>query len=256
MVAIARNQHFIPQGYLAGFTNTGTRKGKLYVFDLKIASTFSTIPRNIAARRDFNRIEIDGVNPDVLEKHLGEFEGKATLAIRKVARENKLFDGDVTYSYIINLICLLVIRNPKTRRSLTNGKQQLVQTIADTLASGKGIWEHHQRKAREAGYYSGPDISFDQIKEVVDDRKYTIEVPRNSLIRIELSIFDNVLKFLGRRFWSLLSAAPGAPDFITCDHPVTLAFKDAKTKGPIGIGLRQTELVVPITARHALLGVY
>ena len=31
---VARKHHFVPQGYVAGFTDDGTRNGKLTVFDL------------------------------------------------------------------------------------------------------------------------------------------------------------------------------------------------------------------------------
>jgi hypothetical protein len=206
MVAVARNHHYVPQGYLAGFTNTGARDGKLYVFDLRTGSIFQTRPRNVAAERDFNRIDIDGANPDALETSLSGFEDKAVLAIRKIAQENTYYGG-TDLSYVINLLCLLLYRNPRTRRSLNSGD-----------SNG--------------------------------------EAPRNSIIRIELSVFNEILANLGGRFWTLLIADSDAPDFITCDHPVTLVSTSAKTNGRIGIGLHQTELVFPITPRHAFIGVF
>lgn len=256
MAVVARNHHYVPQGYLAGFTDTGTRDGKLYVFDLWTGSTFWTRPRNVAAERDFNRVEIDGQDPDFLEKGLGALlEDKAALAIRKIAQE-QTFTGDDDLTYVINLLCLLVVRNPRARRSLASAKRQAAKLIGEMLVSDKKIWEHHIRKARGAGYVSGPDVSFERMKAFVDGGKYTIEVAMHALIRTELNIFDDILRCLGARVWSLLNAASGAPDFITCDHPVTLVFKDPKGKGPIGVGLHQTELVFPITSRHAFLGVY
>lgn len=255
MAAIARNHHYVPQGYLAGFTDTGTRDGKLYAFDLSTGSTFRTRPRNVAAERDFNRIEIDGHDSDFLEKSLGELEDKAALAIRKMAQEGK-FSGDDDFSYVINLLCLLVVRNPRARQSLASAKRQSAKIIGEMLVSDKKVWEQHNRKAREAGYVSGPEVSFERMKEFVDGGRYTIEVSTHALIRTELSVFDNILRCLGARVWSLLNAAPDAPDFITCDHPVTLVFKDPKAEGPIGVGLHQTEIVFPISARQALLGVY
>jgi hypothetical protein len=256
MTAVSRNHHYVPQGYLAGFTDTGTSDGKLYVLDLSTGSTFRTRPRNVAAERDFNRVEIDGQDPDFLEKSLGALlEDKAALAIRKIAQAQK-FTGDDDFTYVINLLCLLVVRNPRARRSLASAKRQSAKIIGEMLVSDKKIWEHHNRKAREAGYVSEPDVSFERVKAFVDGGKYTIEVATHALIRTELSIFDDILRCLGARVWSLLIAAPDAPDFITCDHPVTLVFKDPKSKAAIGVGLHQTELVFPITARHAFLGVY
>jgi hypothetical protein len=226
------------------------------VFDLSNGSSFQTRPRNVAAERDFNRVEIDGQDPDFLEKTLGALlEDKATLAIRRIAEAEK-FTGDDDFTYVINLLCLLVVRNPRARRSLASAKRQSAKMIGEMLVSDRKIWEHHNRKARKAGYVSGPDISFERMKAFVDEGRYTIEVATHALIRTELSVFGDILRCLGARVWSLLNAAPDAPDFITCDHPVTLVFKDPKSEGPIGVGLHETELVFPISARHAFLGVY
>lgn len=256
MASVARNHHYVPQGYLAGFTDTGTRDGKLHVFDLSTGSSFQTRPRNVAAERDFNRVEIDGQDPDFLEKSLGALlEDKTTLAIRRIAQAQK-FTGDDDFTYVINLLCLLVVRNPRARRSLASAKRQSAKIIGEMLVSDKKIWEHHNRKAREAGYVSGPDVSFEQMKAFIDGGEYTIEVDTHALVRTELSVFDDILRCLGARVWSLLNAAPDAPDFITCDHPVTLVFKDPNSEGPIGVGLHETELVFPIIPRHAFLGVY
>jgi hypothetical protein len=84
MRKFARNHHFVPQGYLAGFTENGTRDGRLIVSDLVSCSLFQTKPRNVAAKRDFNRIDAEGQDPDVLERALGEFEGRAASVIRGI----------------------------------------------------------------------------------------------------------------------------------------------------------------------------
>jgi Protein of unknown function (DUF4238) len=84
MRKFARNHHFVSQGYLAGFTENGTRDGRLIVSDLVSCSLFQTKPRNVAAKRDFNRIDAEGQDPDVLERALGEFEGRAASVIRGI----------------------------------------------------------------------------------------------------------------------------------------------------------------------------
>src|SRR5262245_8634545 len=66
---------------------------------------------------------------------------------------------------------------------------------------------------------------------------------------------DTSLRCLGTRYWSLVTAAVDAPDFVTCDHPVTPIFKDPNRRGPIGYGLPGTEVSFPLNARQALLGV-
>ena len=66
----ARNHHFVPQFYLKGFARPRSKDGRLTVFDLKTRKSFATRPRNVAARRDYNRIEIEGQDPNAIESQL------------------------------------------------------------------------------------------------------------------------------------------------------------------------------------------
>lgn len=93
------------------------------------------------------------------------------------------------------------------------------------------------------------------MKTFIEDDQYTIEVSTNESLLLELGAFENTLGLLGSRYWSLVTAATDAPDFVTCDHPVTPAFKDPKRGGTIGYGLPQTEVSFPLNTRQALLGV-
>src|SRR5438552_3319535 len=108
-MAIARNQHFVSQGYLAGFTDTGTSKGKLWVSDLVNRSRFFTKPRNVASQRDFNQT---AHSPDALEKQLAIVEGKAAAVISAMCKSGQV-PPDEDFSYVLNLMCLFVVRNPK-----------------------------------------------------------------------------------------------------------------------------------------------
>ena len=92
MAKIARNHHYLPQGYLGAFTNTGTREGQLYVFDLVTRRSFRTRPRNVAAEKDFNRFEANGYSPDFLETSLSGVEGAATSVMRDMARAGERAD--------------------------------------------------------------------------------------------------------------------------------------------------------------------
>jgi len=256
MKKFARKHHFVPQGYLAGFTEQGNRDSLLFVSDLFGGSVFQTKTRNVAAERDFNRIEVDGQDPDALERALGEFEGKAISVIRSIGERGRLPE-DEDLSYIINLMALLVVRNPKSRRSMTAARRHTVRAIGDMLVSDRRLFEYHLGKAKESGCVpKASEVSFQEVKSFIDDDRYTVTVSTNESLSMELGLFEKVLGLLGSRYWSLLTAAADAPDFATCDHPVTLVFKDPKVGGPIGFGLPYTEVSFPLNARQALLGVF
>ena len=252
----ARNHHFISQGYLAGFTEEGTRDSRLHVYDLASHSVFQTKPRNVGAERDFNRIDVDGQDPDVLERALGEFEGKAISIIRGI-RTSGTLPNDVDFSYVLNLMALFIVRNPRRRRQMNDARHNVVRVIGDLLTSDKRLFEHHMAQAKENGFVpQDAEVAFPELGQFIRDDQFTTSVSTSESLWLELGGFDHALRLLGSRYWSLVTAGVGAPDFVTCDHPVTPVFKDSKRHGPIGYELPETEVSFPLNTRQALLGVF
>ena len=124
MHSVARNHHFVSQGYLAAFTDTGNKEGRLCVFDLMASRFFKQKPKNVACEVDFNRVEIEGESPDSLEEAFGRFENEAISVIRDICNKDCVPE-DKEFSYVYNLITLFGIRNPKMRQSLTGSRKQL-----------------------------------------------------------------------------------------------------------------------------------
>ena len=255
MKNVARRHHFVPQGYLAGFTNDGTRAGLLTVFDRVSQSIFLAKPRNVAAKRDFNRVDLEGRPPDYLEQAMGEFEGKAISAIRRIQeRGGPLTDDEL--SYVVTLMTLLVVRNPKRRLAMNDARRHGVRVIGDLLASDRRIYENHVAKAKRDGFIpEDADVPFEKMAEFIKADQYRIEVSPTESLSLELGSFQSIFETLTSRWWSLVTADPEAPDFATCDHPVAVVFKDQSMSGPVGYGLPGTEVSFPLGPRHAVIGV-
>lgn len=132
MPAVARRHHFLPQGYLAGFTDTGRRTGVLHVRDIKTHSTFRTTPLNVAVATDFKRIDMEGQAPDAVEVALAPIEDRAVQAIRHVTEEEQ-FPSDRDYNLILNLLSLTLAQNPKSRGALHRHQPAASTTSVETL---------------------------------------------------------------------------------------------------------------------------
>src|SRR4051812_34396398 len=100
----ARHHHYLSQCYLRGFTQGNLKKSKLTVIDFHKKNHFETTPRNVGGIRDFNRVDIVGVDQNVIESSLAEFEGNAASALRNI-NEGGSFSGD-DRDLILNLIAL------------------------------------------------------------------------------------------------------------------------------------------------------
>lgn len=238
MSQVARKHHFVPQCYLAGFTDGGSKTGKLCVFDFQVRRFFRTKPKNVAFEIDFNRFETNNYPPDALESAFGQFEGKVASVIRDISRTETIPE-DEEFSFVINLIALLAVRNPAMRRSMDTARNRMWRVVADMLASDRNLYDSQLRAARAGGFVTGKEVPFEQGRDFIRKGEYPITYDSQEHLQRELRVFEKLLPEVGARYWSLLIAAPDAPDFITCDHPVSLVY-------------RQT--LFPLDARHALMG--
>jgi hypothetical protein len=251
---IARRHHYLPQAYLAAFTNTCLKDGQFCVLDVENGHTFRTSPKNVAAERDFNRVDIEGHSPDVIEQALAPFERQAATAIQNVI-ESQDFPNDTDCNLILNLLGLIAVRNPQLRKSFNHSQEQVMHRIGDLLVSDKKIWDHHVKTARESGENINNDVSFEDMKQFIEERRYRIEFSPEDNLRVEFHAFDKLLPILGQRTWSVLVAPDDGPELICSDHPVTLVWKGGRS-GTVGYGLRDTEIFFPIGRQVGFYGVF
>lgn len=251
----ARKHHYLPQSYLAEFTETKAKDGQFYVLDIHGNKSFRTSPINVAAERDFNRVTIEGQPLDVIEKALSDFENRGVQAIRNVNR-TETFPNDEDCNYILNLISLIAVRNPQRRNSFNRVREAVIHKIGDFLVSNEKIWNHHLKKAQEAGDVKENNVSDEEMKRFIEKRRYEIEFAPEENLRVEFSAHDSLLPILGQRTWTLLVAPDSGPNFICADHPVVLNWKSSVCRDPIGFELPGTEVFFPLGPHTGFYGVY
>lgn len=254
MKSTARRHHYLPQAYLAAFTRTGSKDDQFFVLNVHSGRPFSTSPINVAVERDFNRVDIEGRSIDAIEQALSPFEEQAVMAIRNVIESEK-FPNEEDCNWILNLLGLIAVHNPQLQKSFNRSREQLIHCIGDLLVSDKKIWEHHVKKAREFVENINNDVSFDNMKQFIEERKYRLEFSPEGNLRVEFHAFDKLLPILGQRTWSVLVAPNDGPEFICSDHPVTLVWKSGKV-GPVGYGLKETEVFFPLGRNIGFYGVF
>lgn len=253
--ATSRDHHYVSRSYLAGFTIDGSRKGRLYETDLVLRVVRPSKPRRVAFRRDFDRIEVEGLPPDAFEKALSTFEGYAVTAIRSICKSDTLRDEDL--NYVINYMALLTVRNPRMRDAATAAREYEFKVIMDWVTSDKRRFECQVARAKRSGdIREDLNPSFEAVREAVENEQYGVTVSSDESLRLELACFDGALQSFGSRYWSLVTAKDTAPEFVTCDHPVATIFEDSNARGPIGYAMPNSEVSFPLDARHALVGIF
>ena len=255
----ARNHHWVPQCYLKGFAKSRSKNAKLFVIDAIERKTFQTIPRNVASERDFNKIEVAGVDPNHIESGYAHFEGQVDKALERLCANRQLCNAE-DRNLILNLIALLAVRNPLMREHSRQFQERVLKQMMHLTVAKKERYEASLHRAKRDGDVSPEaELSYEAMCDFVERDHYTIEVSTTRHVEQELKLVDTVLPLLGARKWQLLRAPPSAGGFVTSDHPVVLLWSEPKDRGPFhspGFGLRGTEVIFPVSSELAMVGTF
>ena len=254
-----RHHHYIPQCYLRGFTVDGHKNSMLGVLDYERKRLFHTRPRNVGGERDFNRIEIEGLEPSSLEMSMAQFEGGVAAAITSLEASGE-FEGEDKV-YILNLLALLNVRSPQQRENWREFRQHTAEIIMDVATSSRETWESQLRQMIDAGTEVNEDVTYEDARDFLDRGEYTVEISREYQIRREFLGQDIVLRTLMQRNWALLVANKESGHFITSDNPAMLMWRNPGEVPPLyrhspGHGHTDSEIYFPISKNLALTGAY
>jgi hypothetical protein len=254
----ARRHHYVPQCYLRGFI-LDRAKPQLYVIDGKDQRTFRTAPANVAAERDFHRIEVDGYKPDALESRLSGFESEVSQALDRIIATRSI-KNENDRAHLLNLMTLIAIKNPRQRESWRSAQEQLWKRVLDLATATPERWASQIRRAKAAGDVDPEaDEDYGRMRAFVEADQYRITVPTGRHLEMEMKSFETVLPFFFHRKWVLFRAPVGATGFATSDHPVCLMWSDPEQRGrffPPGHGLRRTQILFPISNELAVMGAF
>lgn len=252
----ARNHHWVPQCYLKGFARSRSKNAQLYVADFDTKRQFMTVPRNVAAARDFNRIDIDGVDPNHVESGVAVFEGSLAKALERICRDREVLDAE-DLNLVWNLIALLAVRSPGMRENIRQAHEQVMKRMMGLTLATKERYEHSFAEAARAGVLNAHDIlPYERMRDFFDRDQYSIAVSTTHHVQQELKLAHAVLPLLGRRNWLLVRASAGTGGFVTSDHPAVLQWTDPPEQafGSPGFGLSNTEVLFPLSHDLALIG--
>jgi hypothetical protein len=135
-----RRHHYVPQRWLAGFTDTGEKDGMLWVTDLTRRKQWQASPNNAGHIRDFYRLSDEQLDPVMVEKAFAEIEGAVAPILRTLDREQRA-PGVEEFSALLPFIALQWARVPAFR--------PIVLNVLDSVA--------REKFAREPKVYRTPE---------------------------------------------------------------------------------------------------
>ncbi|UGQ48580.1 DUF4238 domain-containing protein [Massilia endophytica] len=252
-----RNQHWVPQCYLKGFAKSASKNAQLLVVDKRTRTSFTTSPRNVASARDFNRIEVDGVDPNLVEMTYANFESKVAQALRRMWQTRAL-GSDEDLNLLLNLIALMAVRTPRMRENVRDFHERIAKQIMHlTVANEERYNATMGRAIRDGHVPDAPKVTYEEMKQFVQSEAYTIEVSTTRHVGNEMRMMETVLTSLAQRRWLLVRAGADTGGFVTSDHPVGLQWSERKERNPFdspGFGRRGTEVLFPVSHELLMVG--
>lgn len=251
----ARNHHFVPQFYLKGFAKPRSNEGKLFVFDLKAQRRFRTRPRNVAALRDFNRVEHDDLDPNIVETRLGVIEGDLDRGFRRVIDAQSIASGE-DFASVLILIARLLLAHPQFRDQRDRLMSDVARHMMLEMVATPERWESVTAQGKADGIIDEP-IPYEEMRAAVVEERIVPTTNKAVLIGQEFELWPEIMPLLEQRNWTLFVSDAATGEFATSDRPCTLRWSepgaDYGMYGP-GLGLKETSLIFPISRHLAVDG--
>lgn len=253
-MSTARIHHYVPQCYLKRFTPDGLVTSNFFALDFLDKKSFWPTPGSVCGVRDFNRVEIPDQPIDALESALAGFDDLLDKALDTIERDRDLRDDHAT-CVLLNFASNVAVRNPRFRAQQEGFQRRLQEHAMRMVVADREIYEFELRSAKKAGYVAeSMNVPFEQMREFIERRKYTIEFPHGYHVVTEFDAQDTVLRTMAARNWLLLRAG-GSNEFITSDLPVILLPVQG-SRMPAGFGIEGTTVLLPISPTLLAMGTF
>jgi hypothetical protein len=241
--------------YLSGFANAA---GQLYAVDVEERRCFTPTPANIAAERNFNTIEARGVPPDALERELARLEGEIAPGIKRIRQSASFGEDGRDREDAINLIALMALRNPRSRKDVRELYSQLIRAMLLMTFQEKARWEHWVEDQKKSGQWP-QDKPADYVghKQFVEEYINELRVHQNFTLEMELGALKHVYHYFDALKWRILKAKESSGGFVTTDHPVCVHREGGTNYGQQyapGLGFSDRHVRIALSPKVALMG--
>ncbi len=256
-----RKHHYIPCYYLKHFATPCSRRGKIYVVDLKSAVIRPSIVEQVGFENNYFSLEGNCAS-DALEELLAGREGELSDAWQRMV-DNKTFPTDPTdRNWIVNVIVMISARNPARRSTIEKMFTDLYRAAMDLTASDPDLFESKLRESMEGddvalGELDHTDVEALRQSYLSGEFRITAEIPNNFYITETAEISLTLHKNFHARHWSLLDFSSTNIKIISSDDPVCCFMLQSNNETIIaGFGMLKSLVIVPVNSSLVLVGAF
>ena len=238
--------HFVPKLYLKWFGRGKSPTKSLYCIDKALGTLSEQSIKKVATSEDFNTVDLPNVNPQHFEQRYdSEFESPVAPVLHRIWKNRSLPGRDTdAFAHLIGLVALLYVRNPSTR-------DPYVDTLNRALVKRQSLQNQLDIEKR-LGIRRTPLPNFTRGGAISPD---SLDPSRSAQVVREHGVLAELRNILYQRDWRLITVREDADYFVTSDRPVIVAPRTLNSLNtPIGLGTRETRLLLPLNSRCLLVG--
>jgi len=241
-----KRHHYLPKFYLEGFS----KDGLVAVYDREKNEVRLQQPKDTAVIGHFYTMEdAEGRRRFEVEALLSEYEGKASLIIRKLASTETINADERTDLAIF--IALAAMRTPDIVESLKLAKAGFILDTAKRLFADVAAVADRLRKDKLYADVSDEDILEDakQMVDMAQNNGLTVDVDQKWAVGMAIRMAFEVAPILAGRDWLVLVRDSERKSFVTADAPVVLTTTGPRENSFWGVGYGNDDALIlfPLT---------
>lgn len=242
----AKAHHFVPQCWLAGFTDTGERDGMLYVTDLRRKKQWRCKPSEAGHRRNFNRVDDPSVSdPLAIEKAFAQVENDVAPVFSKLMKERRGPKDGLELGTLVEYLAIQLVRVPAFR---TLVRETLESEFRKNVLSSREVWEQALRRAGVSS--DDPGADYEKVLEGIASGQLKFSAETAFYLKHGADLLPAIEPSLMGRCWDWHVSPTG--EFIGSDNPVAL---DGEQGKPIGV-CNADVVIYPVSRRLLLYGTH
>jgi len=232
----------VPRCWLAGFTDTGEKDGRLWVTDFIRRKQFQTVPGNAGLINDYYKLD-EAPDPVVVERFFSTLEGLAAPVLKTLGSERRP-PNDEELDLLLQFIAYQWVRVPSFRPIILGVADRITrERMAEELRT-PGTWRAALIRAGIDPEEPGSD--YESMKEFFESGEYSVSAETAWYLQRAFAGVDKILEGLRNRYWGTSFSPAGR--LIASDNPVVL---DGERNEMVGFG--NAEVVIYPVSRHILL---
>lgn len=216
-------QHWLPAGYLAGFTLNGDRYSPFWIHPLDGSSVREDIPNHVGFENHYHDIDIPGFSPDHLERIFQDIEGPAFKLFKTLAANpGRSLLSESEKDTAIGFFALQAARVPQSRDKHKKLVLDSGSAFMKELVHSPEFFHRVIASGVRQGIVSDP-VEQGWLREAVDSGEITVHADKTQLAVSILRLADAILEQLEGMHYTLWYAEE--PDYFVCsDYPVGIFY--------------------------------